>query len=84
MLPPVIFAAEVIVDVAEINPPVKILPPVMLAVTETTAPRWLVPVTVPVADIRPLVSKLPLVTLPVVLTGFDPRAARLATTFELP
>ena len=47
-LPPVIFAAEVIVDVTEISPSVKILPPVIL----------------PVADINPPVRKLPPVTLP--------------------
>ena len=32
---PVMLAADVIVDVAEINPPVRILPPVTLAVVIT-------------------------------------------------
>ena len=68
-LPPVIFAAEVMVEVADINPPVRTLPPVMLPVPETTpAPN----------------SKLPPVILPVVLTGLLPKAAKFATTFELP
>ena len=35
-------------------------------------------------DIRPLFRTLPPVTLPVVLTGFEPSAAKLATTLALP
>ena len=42
------------------------------------------PVTVPVADIKPPVNRLPPFTLPVVDTGFDPNAAKLATTLALP
>ena len=52
MFPPMTLAALVIVDVADIKPAVKILPPVMLAV----------------ADIRPAVLRLPPVTLPTALS----------------
>ena len=61
--------------VADINPAVSKLPPVMLAVTETVVPVCVValtlappntlpPVMLPVADINPAVSKLPPVMLP--------------------
>ena len=81
--------------VAEINPPVNKLPPVMFAVTETVVPvcvvaltlappNMLPPVILPVADIKPPVNKLPLVILPVVDTGLLPNAAKLATTLALP
>ena len=79
-LPPVIFAAEVIVDVALISPPVRMLPTVMLPVALnvvaeiTLAPEILPadplviilpPVTLPAALIRPPVNTLPPVTLAV-------------------
>ena len=54
------LAADVIVEVAEINPPVRTLPPVILAAL----------VIVDVAEINPPVNKLPPVTLP--LTLFTP------------
>ena len=40
------------------------LPPVMLADTDTTEPNTLEPVTVPVAEISPPVKMLPPVTFP--------------------
>ena len=71
-LPPVML------PVAEINPPVSILPPVILADTLTVVPVCVValtlappntlpPVMLPVADINPPVRTLPPVTLPVAL-----------------
>ena len=64
--------------VADINPPVRMLPPVILAVTLTVVPvcvvaltlappKMLPPVMLPVADINPPVRMLPPVTLPAVL-----------------
>ena len=77
------LAAEVIVDVAEINPPVNTLPPVMLAVAVTVlaeitlapvklppdppATIKLPPVMLPVAEISPPVRMFPPVMLPVAL-----------------
>jgi hypothetical protein len=75
-LPPVIVAAEVIVDVAEINPPVSKLPPVMLAAL----------VIVDVAEINPPVRTLPPVTLPDALKTpviYSPVVANTAT-FDVP
>ena len=52
--------------VADINPPVIKLPPVMLAVADINPPVLrFPPVTLAVADIDPPVSKLPPVMLPV-------------------
>ena len=73
-LPPVML------PVALINPAVKILPPVTLAVTDTVVPvcvvaltlappRMLPPVMLPVAEINPPVNKLPPVTLPTALNA---------------
>ena len=60
------LAVLVIVDVAEINPPVRILPPVMLAVAEINPPVKTLPaVTLPVALAVPPVAKLPPVMVPV-------------------
>ena len=39
MLPPVMLAALVIVDVADTSPPVNKLPPVTFALTDTTDPK---------------------------------------------
>ena len=81
--------------VAEINPAVKILPPVTFALADnvvaliTLAPVILPPVPppltiLPATDTSPPVSKLPPVMLPVLLTGLEPSAAKLATTLALP
>ena len=85
-LPPVIFAALVIVLVADINPPVNTLPPVMLALADTTEPNKLEPVTVPVELINPPVSKLPPVILPLADINpvtYSPVVANTAT-FDVP
>ena len=58
MLPAVTLA------VAEINPLANTLTPVILPLTDTTAPSKLEPVTVPVALTKPPVVKLPPVILP--------------------
>ena len=63
MLPPVTL------PVAVINPAVLKLPPVTLAVTDTTVPKKLEPVTVPVALINPAVNKLPPVIFPVTVAA---------------
>ena len=68
-MPPAILPADVMLPVELINPAVNKLPPVMLAVTETTEPSKLEPVTVPVALIRPPVNTLPPVILPVAVTN---------------
>ena len=47
---------------ALINPPVNTLPPVMLALADTTLPNMLEPVIVDVADTSPPVKTLPPVT----------------------
>ena len=72
------------VDVAEINPPVSTLPPVMLAVTETTEPNILDAVTLPVELINPPVNMFPPVMLPVVLTTLLPRLESNVVTLPLP
>ena len=56
-----------ILPVELINPLVKILPPVILPLADTTVPNKLDPVTVPVALINPAVRKLPPMILPVEL-----------------
>ena len=63
----VISAAAVVLPVAEINPPVSTLPPVMLALALTTVPNKLELVTVPVDDTVPAVRMLPLAETDVVL-----------------
>ena len=58
----------VMLPVAEINPPVSILPPVIFALTDTVPPSTLPPVTLPVADTTPPVKTLPPVTFAVTET----------------
>ena len=52
-LPPVILAADVMLPVELIIPPVNTLPPVILALTDTVEPTWLAADTVVVARILP-------------------------------
>ena len=60
MLPPVMLAALVMVEVADIKPTVSKLPPVILPVTVASPPvTKLPPVTLPVALAKPAVAKLP-------------------------
>ena len=68
------LAAESMLAVAEINPPVNTLPPVTLAVAEINPPVRILPPAMlaaesmlAVAEINPPVNKLPPVTLPVAL-----------------
>ena len=71
-LPPAMFAAEVIVLVAEINPAVSKLPPITFAAE----------VIVDVAEINPAVTTLPPVTLPLALNKpviYSPVGANTAT-----
>ena len=72
MLPPITLADEVIVEAAEITPPVRTLPPVTLAVADTCPAVVMLPpsilaelVMVDVAEIMPPVRTLPPVTLAV-------------------
>ena len=68
----------IILPVADSNPPVRMLPPVTFALTDTVVPVCVValtlappkifpPVILPVADINPPVNKLPPVMLPLML-----------------
>ena len=58
------------------------VPALVAKVALATVPVTLAPV---MLDSKlPLPTKYPAVTLPVVLTGFDPNAAKLATTLALP
>ena len=69
-LAPVMFAPLVIVLVALINPPVRILPCVALPVVEINPPlNKLPPVMLPVALAVPPVAKLPPVMVAVALTA---------------
>ena len=68
-LPPVMFAADVMVLVADINPPVSTLPAVRLPVIELNPALIKLPeYKLPVADINPPVKMLPPVTFAVTLT----------------
>ena len=71
-----------IFPLAVIKPAVVKLPPVMLAVTDTTDPNKLEPVIVPVELINPPVKTLPPVTLPLALNTpvmYSPVVANTAT-----
>ena len=78
MLPPVILPL-----VLTMPEPTSTLPPVMLPVTLTVVPVNDVALTLAPPNTLPPVM-LPPVMLPVVLMGFEPRAAKLATTLALP
>ena len=81
------LAADVMFDVAEINPPVNILPPVMLPLRDAIEPMWLAPDTIVVARTFPPATFAALVMFEVALINplvskFPPVTFAITDTIE--